>query len=335
MDLRTSMFQLPLLGTGFPLPLDRPFTTKQAAEAGVNAHALRRLVEAGYLRRMLRSVYVASQLPDTLGLRTAALALVVPADAVVTDWTACWLWTGLLPPGQHLTVPPVYMFRPAGRGRLRNALCTSGERSFISGDVVRLGELWVTCPMRTAYDLGRFEHRDAAIGGMDGLARVAGFDLEVFVGGVERFARQRGVVQLRYLAPIVDPRSESPGESTLRLRWYDLSSLPQPTPQVSIVDAAGREIARVDLGVEDLRFGMEYDGEEFHSSAEDRVHDADRRDMLRRDYGWLIKAVRKENVYGRTRDVEGILHQGILEARRTLAERIQEAERRSRRLDGA
>ncbi len=333
MDFST-ISQLPLLGAGFPLPVDRPFTTKEAAAAGVNGHALRRLLRAGHIRRMLRSVYVAGQLPDTLELRTQALALVVPPDAVVTDWTACWLWTGLLPPGQHVQVPPVFLFRPSGRGRLRNSLSTSGERSFRPGDVVLVGHLRVTTPLRTAWDLGRFQHRDIAIGGIDRLAAEEGFDLELFVRDVERFARQRGVVQLRALVPLVDPRSESPGESTLRLRWHDLSSLPQPTPQVSILDAAGREVARIDLGVEELRFGMEYDGEAFHSREDDREHDRERRAWLRREHGWLIKAVRKENVYGRNRDVERIIHEGVVEARRTFAERIRDAERHSRRFGG-
>lgn len=334
MDFSPAIFQLPLLDAGFPLPVDRPFTTKQASAAGVNGHALRALVKAGYVRRVLRSVYAANQLPDSLALRTEALALVVPPDAVITDWTACWLWTGLLPPGQHLDVPPVFLFRPSGQGRLRNSLSTSGERSFLPGDVVRVGERWVTTPLRTAWDLGRFAHRDIAIGGIDALLAEGSFTLKEFVGGVERFARQRGVVQLRVLAPLGDPRSESPGESTLRLRWHDLSTLPQPTPQVSILDATGREIARVDLGVEELRFGMEYDGEEFHSLEADRRHDTERRERLRREHGWLIKAVRKENVYGRERDVERILLEGIVEARRTLGDRIRVAEQHSRRVGG-
>jgi hypothetical protein len=121
------------------------------------------------------------------------------------------------------------------------------------------------------------------------------------------------------------------GESTLRLRWGDLATLPQPRPQVPILGPSGRELARIDLGVEDLRFGSEYDGEEFHSSEEDRDHDAERREWLRREYGWIIKPVRRENVYGRRRDVEEILIEGVQEARRTLADRLRDLERRKRR----
>ena len=85
----------------------------------------------------------------------------------------------------------------------------------------------------------------------------------------------RGVVQLRALAPLADPRSESPGESTLRLRWLDLTSLPPPTPQVPIT-VGGVEVYRIDLGVPELRYGCEYDGEAFHAEHE-------RQDLLRRE----------------------------------------------------
>ena len=311
----------PLLGADFPLPLESPFTCQQAASAGISRHALSELVVAGLVRRLLRGVYVPAQTPDSLELRTKALALVVPADATLVDWTACWLWTGVLAPGEHLEVPPVSLFRPAGAGRLRNRLCHSGERSFMPGDFVEVGGLQVTTPLRTAWDLGRFFHRDIAVGGMDALRRLGTFDLADLLGGVERFRRQRGIVQLRALAPLVDGRSESPGESTLRLRWHDLASLPQPHPQVVVADASGRVLARVDLGIEELRFGVEYDGKQFHSSEEDREHDAQRRAWLHREHGWLIKVVRRENVYGPTRDVERIIRDGIVEARRTLSER--------------
>jgi hypothetical protein len=310
-----------LLGADFPLPLESPFTCQQAASAGVSRHTLSELVIAGLVRRLLRGVYVPTQTPDSLELRTKALALVVPTDATLVDWTACWLWTGVLAPGEHREVPPVSLFRPAGAGRLRNRLCRSGERAFIPGDVVGVGGLQVTTPLRTAWDLGRFFHRDIALGGMDALLRLRSFDLDDLLGGVERFRRQRGVIQLRELAALADGRSESPGESTLRLRWHDLASLPQPQPQVVVVDASGRVLARVDLGIEELRFGVEYDGREFHSSEEDRSHDTQRRNWLEREHGWLIKAVRLENVYGPTRDIERIIYEGIVEARRTLSER--------------
>ena len=311
---------LPALDSTFPLALDRPFTKADAVAAGVTKRALASLVDLGLVRRLLRGVYSAAQAPDGLLLRARALSLVVPDSAVVTDWTACWLHTGVLPPGGHLQVPPVSIFRFAGKARLRNELCDSGERTFEPEDLTVLDGLAVTTPLRTAHDLGRLASRDWAMAGLDALLRLGEFTKEELVSDVERWRRQRGVVQLRDLAPRADPRAESPGESVLRLRWTDLSSLPPPVPQVPVADETGRILYWIDLGVEELRFGAEYDGEEHHSSDEDREHDRVRRGDLYDRFDWIIEPVRKANVFGVTRDVERILHEGIRDARRRLGQ---------------
>lgn len=311
---------LPALDSTFPLPLDRPFTKADAVAAGVTKRALASLVDLGLVRRLLRGVYAAAQAPDGLLLRARALSLVVPDSAVVTDWTACWLHAGVLPPGGHLQVPPVSIFRFAGKARLRNELCDSGERTFEPEDLTVLDGLAVTTPLRTAHDLGRLASRDWAMAGLDALLRLGEFTKEELVSDVERWRRQRGVVQLRDLAPRADPRAESPGESVLRLRWTDLSSLPPPVPQVPVADETGRILYWIDLGVEELRFGAEYDGAEHHSSEEDREHDRVRRGDLYDRFDWMIEPVTKFNVFGVTRDVERILHEGIRDARRRLGE---------------
>jgi hypothetical protein len=310
----------PLLDDRFPLSTSRPFTTQQAARAGVSKHVLARLVREGLLRRMLRGVYVASQVADSLLTRARSLALVVPENAAVTDWTACWLFTGVLPPGQHRKIPEVHLFRSPGCGRLRNHLCVSGERSLLPEDLMVVEGVTVTTPLRTAWDLGRLSPRDQAIGAVDALLRHGSFTREELLDGVERFRGQRGVVQLRGLAPLADPRAESPSESVLRLRWLDMPSLPPPQPQVPILAPDGTEIYRIDLGVEAIRFGVEYDGEEFHSSDADKAHDHERREWIRTRRHWTIEPVRKHNVFGKDRDIERILYEGIARARRRLGE---------------
>lgn len=307
-----------ILGPDFPLPLDRPFTATQACAAGVTRAMLRRLLRDHYIRRLLKGVFVVAQAPDSLILRAQALQLVVPEHSVIVDWTAVWLHTGILPPNQHLEVPPVSLFRHRGKGRLRNDLCSSGERTFGPDDLVTIGGLTVTTPLRTAWDIGRLAPRDLAMGALDALLRLGDFSQDQLVDGVEGFRRQRGVVQLRELAPLADPRSESTGESVLRLRWRDLASLPPPEPQVPIHDSRGNEIYYLDLGVRELRFAVEYDGEEFHSSDEDIEHDKRRRRWIEQNRGWIIKPVRKENLFGPTRDIERILYEGVADARRRL-----------------
>lgn len=307
-----------LLDDDFPLPLDRPFTSRQAEAASVSRHVLSRLTEEGLVRRMLKGVYVVAQAREDLLLRARALALVTPRHAAVTDWTACWFHTGVLPPGAHVEVPPVSLFRFAGEGRLRNGLCSSGERTLRPDELMKVAGIVVTTPLRTAYDLGRLARRDWAIAALDALLRSGGFTKAELLGDVERFRGQRGVVQLRELAPLADPRAESPGESVLRLRWLDLPSLPTPEPQVSIRTVGGRELYRIDLGLERLRFGVEYDGEEHHTSEADQEHDRRRRRDLDERFDWVVRPVTKANVFGARRDVERIIHEGIRAARQRL-----------------
>jgi hypothetical protein len=310
----------PVLGPDFPLPVDRPFTAAEARDQGLTYRELSSLIEAGLLRRVVKGVLVAAQVPDGIDLRLRALALIAPPGCVVVDWTAVWLWTGLLPPGQHLSVPPLSVFKHAGQDRLRNSLCRSGERSFLPDDLVELRGLRITTPLRTAWDIGRLSHRDLAISALDALLRLGSFTRDEMVDGVSRFRGHRGVVQLRSLAPLADPRSQSGPESVLRLRWEDLASLPRPVPQVPIADDSGREIYYLDLGVPELRFACEYDGAEFHTSDEDREHDRRRRTWITQNRGWIIEVVRKENVFGPTRDIERILYEGVARARRRLGE---------------
>src|SRR4051812_10182952 len=293
---------LPLLDHTFPIRVDRPFTAAQAREVGLDARALRRLVDLALLRRVLRGVYAAVQLPDSHAVRTQALALVAPAGSVVTDWSACWLWTGVHRPNAHLEVTPVSLFRASGAGRLRNPQVLSGERMVSAGDVVPLtARLSVTTPVRTAWDLGRFAPPVVALGGIDALLRHGSFSKPELLAGVERFRRQRGVVQLRWLAPMADGASESCGESGLRFHWMQCPDLPPPELQISIPGGDGRELFRIDLGVRDLRFGAEYDGERWHDASTAHI-DASRRSRLDEAFGWEIEVFRRNNVYGSAAD---------------------------------
>jgi hypothetical protein len=306
----------PLLDASFPLPLHLPFTGMQAARAGITNYQMRRLLGQELIRRLIKGIYVAIQIPDSRQLRAQALLLVTPEFAVVGDWSANWLYTGQLPAGHHLLPPTVTILRAEGHDRLRNHLCDSGERRFLACDLMVVDGLIVTTPLRTAWDLGRLASRDQAIGALDGLLRLGSFTKDELVQGVERFKGYRGVVQLRALVTLADARAESPGESVLRLRWLDMGSLPSPTPQIPILTAHGIEVYRIDLGVEEIRYGLEYDGEEHHSDDEDLEHDRARRKDLRRRFDWDVEGVRKANVFGRQRDVEAILVEGIHRARR-------------------
>lgn len=309
-----------LLDHRFPLSLNEPFTAETARARGIHSVELSHLVRAGLVRRLVRGVYVVAQAPDSLDLRVEALRLVVPPGAVVTDRTAGWLHGAemVLAPGDHLVVPPVSVFH-RGRGcRLRTDLVASGQRMMPDDDVMEIGGIQVTTPLRTACDLGRLLKRGPALAALDAMLRLGVFSKEELLTASAGYRGYRWVRQLRALAPLADWRAESPQESILRLRWLDCPDLPRPEPQRPVLAPpwvlGGRYF--VDLGIDELMFGVEYDGEEAHGP-EQKAHDDERREWITDHERWVLRVVRKEELKAR-RTLEAMLREGLAAARSTI-----------------
>lgn len=303
------------------LPLESPFTYRMArTEAGLTQRNLTDLVVGGVLRRPIKGVYIAAQVPDSLELRCACLKLVSPPDAVVTDRHAGWLHGAgmVLRPNEHLDLAPVSMFLPPGR-RLRNDLTDSGERTLRPDDVMEIGGLLVTTPLRTALDLGRNRWPDRSLSALDQMLRLGAFTKEELIAAVPRFRGTRWVRVLRIMVVYADARAESPGESVLRLRWIE-ALIETPVPQFEVWDGADF-LARLDLANEKLRYGAEYDGVEWHSSPEQRRHDAERRAAVEERGGFVVDAFTKDNLFGRHQNADQLLRAGVERARRQLGGR--------------
>lgn len=311
----TDILEAGALSADHPIPSEAPFTLATALDAGLTRRNLTLLTKEGILRRPIRGVYLATQAGDSLALRAACLKLVAPSDAVVVDRHAGWLLGAqmVLAPGEHLEVRPLSLYRESGSARLRNQITQSGERLLRPDDMIEFEGLRVTTPLRTAWDLGRVRWTDEAISGMDAMARLGGFSRAELVDGIERFKGHRWVTTLRATGPLVDGRSESPGESVLRLRCHE-NHLRGMQPQLQVRDG-DLFVARLDLGDEGLLLGVEYDGREWHSSVDQQRHDRERRDAAR-DLGWTIKAFTKADVYGQHRRVDQALAEARRDARR-------------------
>ncbi len=293
------------------LPADRPFTTTEGVELVRGRHALRVLRDKGLVETPLYGVHHLAGLSDSLELRLACVKLVMPADAVVCDRTAGWIHGAprILAPGDHLVAPRPSVFLPDVGRRLRRDAVVSGSRSLQPHDVVELGGVLVTSPVRTALDLGRLLHRDQALAALDSLLRLEIFSRTRLVAEVGRFKGMRGVRQLRDLAPLADGRSQSPGESILRLRWIDCSDLPRPELQVPV--AVPWTTYDVDLGLPELKFGGEYFGREWHGP--DRVeHDAARLAAMELHAGWSFEVFVGANIHGPLQDADRILRRALL-----------------------
>lgn len=296
--------------------MDRPFSRSSAVAEGVDDRRLAAWVAEGLVISPLRGIYYAAQLGDGLELRAACLKLIAPDDAVITGRTAGWFHGAsmILAPNDHLAVPPVSMHLSPGN-RLRNGLADSGERTFRRGEVIELGGLRVTSKLRTTCDLGMMRHRDQAFAAMDQMMNVADFDLQTLVrtANSPRFRGYRFVRQFRALAPHVRPGSDSGPESVLRLRWCDCTDLPYPEMQVGVWGPTGWFY--VDLGNEELRYGAEYFGEEWHGPDQEPA-DQDRLHWLTASEGWEIDVFRKADIFGRSQNAEARLRAGLARARR-------------------
>lgn len=306
---------LALLDQRCPLPLDRPFTAAEARGLGVSRVVLRRLLDRHLVREVVRGGYVVAQVRDTLEVRAAALRLVVPDSAVVTDRTAAWHHgVDVLPRLAAHEPVPIDVFSREG-SRLRRPGVASGIRELRDTDVVLVRGIRVTSPLRTALDLGRLLPRYDAIGALDAFVRLGVCEQEL-AWGVHRFKGYRGVLQLRELVPLADPRAESMPESALRLHGKD-AGLPSLQPQLSVCDRWGVEVYRLDLGLPELKYGADYHGERFHTGKENEAHDGERSEWLEGD-GWELDVFWKHDVYGQRADPQAMLRAGVNRARARL-----------------
>lgn len=277
--------------------LSRPFTVPQARAAGMTRAAVRHLLDSGMVRPVLRDVYVDASVRETIELRAAALAVVAPAHTVVCDQTAAWLHgVDLQREVDPFWLPPLETYRAGGHDGLRRDDCVRGKRGLDPLDVMEIGAVAVTTPLRTALDLGRLRRRHEAFAAMNALARAAGFGLPELAAELPRFRGMRGVVQLRYLAARVDPRLESPAESRVLIQLIE-ANLPLPEPQFVIVNAFGVEMFRLDFAYDELMVALEYDGVAFHTGDERERHDQERRARLEA-MGWTFVVLTAADVYG-------------------------------------
>lgn len=277
-----------------PLLSGGPFAYANARDSGLSRHDLAVLVRDHVLRRMLRGVYVSTELEDSVELRVAALRLVIGAHVVVCGRTAAWLHgIDAFAYAELEVLPAVETCVQPDRGRLRRRGCVGGRRELDAGDVMAVGQVQVTTPLRTAVDLGMRLSRRSGLAMFDAFLHCGFFNRTALQNELCRFRGHRGVIQLRQLVAMADGRSESPGESWIRLEMLD-DGLPTPELQL-VVGGRAEPIFRLDLAYAKHRVCIEYDGIEFHDSKEQQAHDDARREWLRR-HGWIIILVRKEDL---------------------------------------
>lgn len=145
-------------------------------------------------------------------------------------------------------------------------------------------------PLRTAVDLAARARQPWQIGAVDQLLRVTGLTTWAVRSALEdeRFRGMRGRTIARRALEQADPRSESVPESELRLRIVRIG-LPTPEPQLEVADEHGVFVGRLDLGWEEVRVGIEYDGG-YHDDPDQYRQDRRRHNRFR-SCGWTVYQV--------------------------------------------
>lgn len=274
----------------FELPT-RPFRSADIAELGITRHRLRTLLKTGRVRRVLQGVYVDAALDDSVELRAQAIAIVTPANHVVCDRTAAWIHGVDILISSELDVLPPVETCAVGSGKASRRAGVSGHtRDLSPRDVTTVHGVRVTTPLRTALDLGCRLTRKDALAAMDALCRAYAMTRQHLARELKRFRGRRGVVQLKELVALVDPRAESARESWTRLAIHD-AGLPAPDLQHWIV-VDGEKRYRLDLAYPGRRIAVEYDGFADHRRTKEQIErDVERRQWLH-DHGWTVIIIR-------------------------------------------
>lgn len=147
----------------------------------------------------------------------------------------------------------------------------------------------VTSPVRTALDFGCWYPTMTAVAGIDALARATEIKA-VDVGLLaRRYAGRRGIARARQAVDLFDPGAQSPKESWLRVVLIQ-AGLPRPQTQMPVLDEVGNVFAYLDMGWEDVKVAVEYDGDHHRSDHAQYRWDLRRLEMLQR-LGWIIVRV--------------------------------------------
>lgn len=155
-------------------------------------------------------------------------------------------------------------------------------------DVCRVGDIAVTSPARTAYDLGRRPGRTTAVIRLDALMQATGLKPVDITALADRHRGARGIIGLREVVELSDPGAESPQESVTRLVLTDAGLRPTHT-QIEVFDGVDF-VGRIDMGWPAWKVGVEYDGAQHWTDPVVRDRDINRQAELER-LGWRIVRV--------------------------------------------
>jgi very-short-patch-repair endonuclease len=254
------------------------------------------LVTPGMLRgrrfvRIFPDIYApAGDEPPDLELRSRAAGLLVARRGVVSGYSAAeLLGASCAPLGAPAEVTLLH-----GRQRAHPGLLVHRDR-VAAGELRQLGDVWVTDPVRTAYDLARRGDLVAAVVAVDRLANAHRFAPDLLLHFAVNYPRARGNARIPDVLAHANPYAGSPMESRLRMLLVG-AGLPSPKVQWVVQDPATRTAVWLDLAYPHAMVGIEYEGQG-HTTRDGVLRDVARYTRLV-DRGWRIYRYTKYEIRG-------------------------------------
>lgn len=262
-----------------------PFRGSEALASGaLTRHSLRSRFVAVH-----PDVYVPAQANLTAVQRAYAAWLWSRRRGVITGQSASALhrakWVDPRSPAQLL-----YEHRrpPAGIKTWSDRLADD-ETQVITG-------MPVTTPACTAFDLACRYPIGKAVAAIDALARATKLEMADVELIAERYRGRRNVRRARHALTLVDAGAESPRETWLRLLLID-AGYPPPRTQIPVYDEYGQLVAVLDMGWDDIKVAVEYEGDHHRTDRSQFNKDIWRFDALP-DLGWITVRVTVEDTPG-------------------------------------
>lgn len=250
----------------------------------ISRRAFQAEVKIGSLERIWQGIYCRGEPDDLLRLKGLDLSCGTKVAACLGTAAAMHGFDTEEPRDLHVLDPPGCHLRSADglvvhRRDGAPLVLVDGRRA--------------TSPAWTAVEVARLLRRPRALATLDAALRSGTCSRpDLWRAAIEQAGR-RGIVAVRNLIPLADPRAESPMESEARLAMID-GGLPTPELQYEIVDGNG-QLRRLDFAWPDQRVAVEYDGEDWHSGAEAMRRDR-RRQAALLDIDWVALAIIFEDV---------------------------------------
>lgn len=262
--------------------MDEPFIGSEAMATG---QLTRYQLRSRYVP-IAPDVYIARETPVTALLKAKGAWLWSRRAGVLAGRSAAALhrakWVAAVAPAEIL-----YDNRHSPKG------IRAWADRIADDEIMSVNGMSVTTPARTALDIACRNPRDAAVAQVDALAHATDLkcaDVELLA---QRYGGRRGIRRVTDVLDLVDAGAESPRETWVRLVLID-AGFPRPATQVPVYDEGGYVVARLDLGWEDIKVAVDYDGDHHRTDRKQFRHDIRRNEEVA-ELGWINVRITAED----------------------------------------